>query len=113
MLVFPNDRSFRRLADRGNPGVIQDLEVMPSHRGIGAGRALMDRAHADAAERGFRWLWLSTGSDEGSAAARSLYRSLGYIEEPDSLYIESELILTDDGSPKVYLEIVTSWVKDL
>lgn len=83
---------------------VHDLQVKASHRGRGFGRALMVALEERAVERGEHTIGLGSGLDDGYAAARSLYRSLGYVEVPGSLHIESH---------GTYLEILTYWLKEL
>lgn len=56
--------------------VLYDLFVGPGGRRHGAGRALMEAAHAYAREAGVQRLVLSTAHD--NLKAQSLYESLGY-----------------------------------
>jgi GNAT superfamily N-acetyltransferase len=87
---------------------VHDLQVRASHRGLGLGRSLMLALEERAVERGEHTIGLGSGLDDGYAAARSLYRSLAYIEVPGSLFIESS-----PGSGGIYLEILTYWLKEL
>ncbi len=83
---------------------VNDLHVRPAYRGRGFGRALMAALEERAVERNEHRIGLGTGLDDGYAAARSLYRSLGYVQVPGSLHIESH---------GIYLEILTYWLKEL
>ena len=67
---------------RQAPGVaeIQRMYVRPQVRGIGAGRALVDRLLADAAALGYRTVRLE--SLKALAPAHALYRSVGFVEIP-------------------------------
>lgn len=60
---------------RGPAGVVQDLFVEPSHRGKGAGRALLAAAIQWIAESGAPRVVLSTAYK--NEAARNLFRSAG------------------------------------
>ncbi|HEY5331949.1 MAG TPA: GNAT family N-acetyltransferase [Solirubrobacterales bacterium] len=55
---------------------LQELYVVPEHRGRGIGRALLEATMATAREAGARAIDLATG--EGAAAARALYESAGF-----------------------------------
>ena len=73
---------------------LQELYVVPALRGRGIGEALMQKVIATCRERDGAWIELNTG--ETDAAARSLYRKLGFTNEegPDGaamLYYELEL----------------------
>lgn len=112
-LELPDDRAVVDTVESHGLPVLYDLEVMPAYRRGGTGRALVRTAEAEGRARGFARLRLGTGIDDGYAQARALYRSLGWVEEPDSLCLESARIPTDEGSSRVYLEIVTAWWKEL
>jgi ribosomal protein S18 acetylase RimI-like enzyme len=55
---------------------LEELYVVPQHRGQGLGRALMEAAIALARRRGAAHMDLGTGEDD--TAARALYESLGF-----------------------------------
>jgi L-amino acid N-acyltransferase YncA len=111
--VVPSDRSQRHVAQFETAATINDLFVRDDHRRRGIGRELMLEAERAAAERGIRRLALDTGLDEGFAAARALYRDLGWREVPGTLHILSSAIPADDGSERVWLEILVTWRKEL
>jgi GNAT superfamily N-acetyltransferase len=108
---WPDDRSPESIFERHGQPTVHDLEVLPTARGRGIGRALMLELERSVLERGMDALRLGTGLDEGYAAARKLYRSLGFVEVPGSLYIESS-ILPGHRDQCIYIEILTDWVKD-
>jgi ribosomal protein S18 acetylase RimI-like enzyme len=74
---------------------LAELYVVPSCRGRGLGRALMQEAIAFARTRGTDYMDLNTGEDD--VAARGLYESLGFSDregKPDgslNYYYEREL----------------------
>lgn len=74
---------------------LAELYVVPARRGLGLGRALMERALEVAKDRGAGYMDLGTG--EGDVAARALYESLGFSNRegrPDgslSYYYERQL----------------------
>lgn len=107
---WPDDREPESMLERHGQPAVHDLEVLPTFRGRGIGRALMVELEGSVRERGMDVIRLGTGSDEGYAAARMLYRSLGFVEVPGSLYIESS-ILPGHRDRSLYLEILTDWVK--
>jgi ribosomal protein S18 acetylase RimI-like enzyme len=81
-----------------SPGLecyLAELYVIPSRRGEGLGRALMERVLARARERGADHVEL--GTEETDVAARALYESLGFSNRqggpdgPLSYYYEREL----------------------
>lgn len=109
---WPDDRQPERGLEWGDRALVHDLEVVSAHRNEGVGRALMLELEKRVRERGLAAIGLGTGLDEGHAAARHLYRSLGYAELPQSLHIES-LRLPSDRATVVYLEIVSQWAKTL
>jgi ribosomal protein S18 acetylase RimI-like enzyme len=59
-------------------GYVDDLVVLPQHRGKGHGRALLDRAEAYAAALGQTTLRLRVKG--GNATAREFYAQAGYAE---------------------------------
>jgi ribosomal protein S18 acetylase RimI-like enzyme len=73
---------------------LQELYVVPSLRGQGIGRALMEQVIALARERGADGVDLNTG--ETDTAARALYESMGFTnkeggpEGPPMLFYELE-----------------------
>ncbi len=74
---------------------LAELYVVPSMRGNGLGRALMDAAIEHARGRGADYMDLGTGEDD--AAARALYESLGFsnregkLDGPLNFFYEREL----------------------
>jgi ribosomal protein S18 acetylase RimI-like enzyme len=74
---------------------LAELYVVPERRGLGLGRALVNRAMELARERGADYMDLNTG--EQDVAARALYESLGFSRtegKPDgqvNYYYEREL----------------------
>jgi GNAT superfamily N-acetyltransferase len=107
---WPDDRRAERCVESGNRAIVRDLKVVPARRNEGIGRVLMLDLERRVRERGLAEIGLSTGVDEGYAAARHLYRALGYVEVPDTLHIES-LRLPSDQTTSIYLEIVSDWTK--
>ncbi|HWB72576.1 MAG TPA: GNAT family N-acetyltransferase [Egibacteraceae bacterium] len=69
-----------RGAQEGTIGV-RLLSVIPSERGSGVGRALMERCIERAREMGKRKVVLTTTQEMDTA--RDLYDKLGFVREPD------------------------------
>jgi putative acetyltransferase len=70
---------------------IKSMHTAEAARGQGLGRAMLDHLVASARERGFRRVYLETGSMEAFVPARSLYASAGFaICGPFAEYVESE-----------------------
>jgi GNAT superfamily N-acetyltransferase len=108
---WPDEREPESMFERHGQPTVHDLEVLKESRGRGIGRALMLGLERSVRERGMDVIRLGTGLDEGYAAARKLYRLLGFVEVPGSLYIESS-ILPGHRDQCIYIEILTDWVKD-
>ncbi len=68
----------------GTEAHLEDLFVLPSARGRAVGRALLRHVAARAGARGASRLSLDT--NEGNAAAQSLYRSEGWSPQSHALY---------------------------
>jgi ribosomal protein S18 acetylase RimI-like enzyme len=74
---------------------LQELYVVPSRRGSGIGRALLEAAIAAAREAGATGIDLNTG--ETDTAARALYESMGFTNRegspagPAMLFYEREI----------------------
>jgi ribosomal protein S18 acetylase RimI-like enzyme len=88
---------FREYLLTGSPTCyLEELYVVPDHRGEGHGRMLMQTALRLARERGATTMELGTALDD--TAARGLYESLGFTNlekegrpETQMLYYEREL----------------------
>lgn len=64
------------VVDYGPIGAIQNVGVIPSYRGLGLGRALVDRALAGFIQAGLERAYLEVTAE--NRAAVQLYRSLGF-----------------------------------
>jgi ribosomal protein S18 acetylase RimI-like enzyme len=79
----------------GAESYLQELYVVPSLRGRGIGRALLEQTIEVARERGSDGIDLNTG--ETDTAARALYESLGFTNRegspdgPSMLFYEREI----------------------
>jgi len=60
-------------------GYLEELYVVPGHRGEGTGRALLNAALGLARDRGAAGMEVVTGEDD--TAARFLYESVGFVNE--------------------------------
>lgn len=79
--VVERDGALRgALVIEDTPGglLIDNVAVAPDAQGSGLGRALMDFAEAEAAQRGHRCVWLY--SHEKMARNIALYARLGFVE---------------------------------
>lgn len=61
-------------------GEIKSMHTTASHRGKGIAAALLMHVMATARRRGYRDLYLETGSQPGFQPARSLYTRHGFVE---------------------------------
>ncbi|WP_288902003.1 GNAT family N-acetyltransferase [uncultured Sneathiella sp.] len=84
----------------GTAGEIKSMHTSAAHRGKGIAAALLRHVMATARERGYRNLFLETGSQPGFEAARMLYRRHGftecapfadYVEDPHSFFMSIRL----------------------
>jgi ribosomal protein S18 acetylase RimI-like enzyme len=95
----PDGLALLRLRDsvwRGEPeAYLQELYVVPEHRGHGIGRALLKATMTTARHAGASSIDLATGEDD--TAARALYESAGFTNfeaspgRPRMLFYEREL----------------------
>ncbi len=106
---FPDDARIDELIEWRGLGLVDDLYVRPPARGRGIGRALMEVLEAEARSAGVRGVGLETGIDDGYAAARGLYRTLGF-EEVAGPFVASARMPADAAFP-VFIEILTIWIK--
>ena len=67
----------RSIFEDGLTAYLEELYVVPAHRGEGLGRALLDAVLERSRERGARSIELGTSEDD--TAARGLYESAGFI----------------------------------
>ncbi|MEH3047545.1 GNAT family N-acetyltransferase [Sphingomonas adhaesiva] len=63
-------------------GEVKSMRAAPAFRGRGAGRAILDRLVATARSRGWRRLYLETGTTPAYDAALALYRRAGFVSCP-------------------------------
>ncbi|HEX2545938.1 MAG TPA: GNAT family N-acetyltransferase [Ramlibacter sp.] len=81
-------------------GEVKSMRTPRALRGRGAGKAVLAHIVQEARRRGYRRLSLETGTQDGFAPARTLYRSFGftecgpfadYREDPNSAFMTLEL----------------------
>lgn len=75
-----DDGSSDVVAESRGYAMVSDLHVEESSRRRGVGRALMGGLEDVARDAGMPGVILDTGVDESFAAARALYRALGYVD---------------------------------
>jgi ribosomal protein S18 acetylase RimI-like enzyme len=109
---WPDDRQPELDLEQGFGAYVHDLEVVPERRNHGVGRALMLELEKRVRGRGLTRIVLSTGLDDGFAAARHLYRSLGYVQIPETTHIDSYRV-PSDPTPSVIVESLTYWARIL
>jgi GNAT superfamily N-acetyltransferase len=109
-LGFVGGRDVEDLCEfRGYP-LVSDLHVQPEHRGKGIGRALMEALHDRVRDAGERGVALDTGVDDAFAAARGLYRSMGY-RDLGGVFLGG---WSDPERPGVhFVDPLTIWIKEL
>lgn len=85
-------------------GEIKSMRTANAARGHGVGAAILDHLVAQAQARGYRAVYLETGSEDFFAPARRLYRRRGFVEclpfgdyapDPNSVFMTLRL---DAGS---------------
>lgn len=64
--------------------LLNDLYVLEEHRGIGAGKALLDAAYQLGKDTGAAWLMLQTYTS--NKVAQSLYEKEGFVKDASSYY---------------------------
>lgn len=69
--------ALKALNDRA--GELKSMRAAPAARRTGVGRALLQHVVAEARVRGFRRLYLETGTADLHAPAAALYRSAGFV----------------------------------
>ena len=81
-------------------GEIKSMRTVAKCRGRGIGSAILEWILAEARRRGYRWLYLETGSMAEFAPARALYERYGfeyrgpfadYVEDPNSVFMTKRL----------------------
>ena len=107
-VAFHDDRSPDELVEARGFALVDYLFVEEPYRRRGIGRALMVALEAEARAAGMPGVILDTGTGESFAAARALYRSLGYADR-GGRYLGG---WSDPDRPGVHLvDELTVWVK--
>jgi GNAT superfamily N-acetyltransferase len=109
---FPDERDLDSMLEGRGGAWGEDLWVDPSARGRWIGPALMRSMEREARSAGARRLVFFAGIDTSFAAARAIYRWMGWSERSPEPLIESAL-RPGLGGDEPYLEIVTLWEKEL
>ncbi len=89
------------LKDLGDgTGEIKSMHTREAQRGRGLGRSMLEHILAEARRRGYKALWLETGSMDAFMPARRLYEAYGfavcgpfgdYADDPNSLFMRLAL----------------------
>jgi GNAT superfamily N-acetyltransferase len=88
--------------------MVSDLHVEEPYRRRGMARALMHELEREAEAAGMPGVILDTGTGEDFAAARALYRALGYVDR-GGVYLGG---WSDPDHPDVHLvDPLTLWLK--
>ncbi|MCR9213875.1 MAG: GNAT family N-acetyltransferase [Proteobacteria bacterium] len=70
-------------------GELKSMHTAETHRGKGIAKALLDHTVSIASERGYKGIYLETGSQPGYQAARALYSQYGFVQcEPFANYTD-------------------------
>jgi GNAT superfamily N-acetyltransferase len=107
-LALHDDSNPDELVESRGYALVTDLHVETPHRRHGAGRALMLALEDVARRAGAAGVVLDTGTNESFAAARGLYRSLGYVDQGGA-YLGG---WSDPDAPGRHLvDELTMWLK--
>ena len=112
-LQLPDERDLDSMLEGRGAAWGEDLWVRPDARGRWIGPVLMRALEAEARRAGVPRIVLFVGIDRGYAAARAIYRWMGWRERRSEPFIESATLPRDDGGVDSYVETVTLWEKDL
>jgi GNAT superfamily N-acetyltransferase len=103
-----DDRSPDEMIEARGYALVEDLFVEEAYRRRGAARALMLALEAHAQAAGMPGVILDTGTNDSFAAARALYRSLGYVDQ-ENVYLGG---WSDPDHPGVhFVDPLTTWLK--
>jgi putative acetyltransferase len=84
----------------GQCGEIKAMRTHDAHRRKGVGSRILEHILAEARRRGYRRVYLETGSMAEFAPARALYTRYGfslrgpfapYVDDPNSVFMEKDL----------------------
>ncbi len=103
-----DDSSPEEMLEARGYALVEDLFVEEAYRRRGAARALMLALEEHARAAGMPGVILDTGTTDYFAAARALYRSLGYIDH-GGVYLGG---WSDPDRPGVHMvDPLTGWLK--
>jgi GNAT superfamily N-acetyltransferase len=111
-LQLPDERDLDAMLEARGAAWAEDLWVVPEARGRWAGPALMRHLEAEARRAGVRRVVFFAGVDAGYAAARAIYRWMGWRERPGR-FVESARIPGRDDREHPIVEVVTMWEKEV
>jgi GNAT superfamily N-acetyltransferase len=111
-LQLPHERDLDAMLESRGAAWAEDLWVAPEARGRWAGPTLMRHLEAEARRARIDRVVFFAGVAEGYAAARAIYRWMGWRERPGR-FVESALIPDEDGRDRPVVEIVTMWEKEV
>ena len=89
---------------------LKSVHVLPSARGTGLGRELVQAVLALAQAKGVTTVFLETGSRDASRAARCLYEDLGFVycppfgdykDDPESVFMMKNLQRAENNMTRV------------
>jgi GNAT superfamily N-acetyltransferase len=111
MLKWPwwPERPVSEVTARYGCSWVEDLAVRPQYRNRGVARALMQCLEELTRAHGLDRVGLDVGVDDGYAAARHLYSSLGYRDVGHGAFLESAALLGGG----VWVDWVMTLIKDL
>ncbi len=112
-LQLPDERDLDSMVEGRGAAWGEDLWVKPSARGRWIGPALMRGLEREARRAGVTGIVFFVGVGPHYAAARAIYRWMGWRERLSEPFIESATLPRDDGGSDVYVEILTMWQKDV
>jgi GNAT superfamily N-acetyltransferase len=107
---WPGDLSSRQ-ARAERCAEVEDLFVVPDHRGDGIGTALLEASEQAAREAGHDTIGLAVALD--NEGARRLYARRGYRDAAQGVFTLRWTSLDDQGVERTWREMCTYLVKDL
>jgi len=112
-LQLPDERDLDSMLEGRGAAWGEDLWVRPDARGRWIGSVLMRALEAEARRAGAPRIVFFVGIGRDHAAARAIYRWMGWRERRSEPFIESAVLPRDDGGVDTYVETATLWEKDL
>lgn len=102
MLLLPGHEEWSISAHREGCAEVRDVYVVEHARRRGIASALMNESEGRARHDGFDKVGLTVSLDEQGAAARAMYRSLGY-SKAHGPFVSSTSLATDLGLRPVFV----------